>query len=91
VRVVSATNADLPAMIRAGTFREDLFYRLNVIELRLPPLAARPDILPLAMHFLGAASSCMPMRRQRCWRTVAGQCARTENVMSAPACWPAAT
>ena len=53
VRVISATNADLPAMIRAGTFREDLFYRLNVIELRLPPLAARPgDILPLAQGFL---------------------------------------
>jgi len=54
VRVISATNADLSAMIRAGTFREDLFYRLNVIELRLPPLSARPaDILPLAHSFLG--------------------------------------
>lgn len=53
VRVISATNADLPAMIRAGTFREDLFYRLNVIELRLLPLASRPaDILPLASSFL---------------------------------------
>ena len=53
VRVISATNADLQAMIRAGSFREDLYYRLNVIELRLPPLAARPaDILPLARHFL---------------------------------------
>jgi DNA-binding NtrC family response regulator len=54
VRVISATNADLPAMIRAGTFRQDLFYRLNVIELELPPLAKRPDdIVPLAEHFLG--------------------------------------
>ena len=55
VRVISATNADLPAMIRNGSFREDLFYRLNVIELRVPPLAERPgDILPLAHSFLAA-------------------------------------
>ncbi|MES2902458.1 MAG: sigma-54 dependent transcriptional regulator [Pseudomonadota bacterium] len=61
VRVISATNADLGAMIRAGTFREDLFYRLNVIELRLPPLAARPaDILPLANSFLAAGKSLNP-------------------------------
>jgi DNA-binding NtrC family response regulator len=53
VRVVSATNADLPALIAEGRFREDLFYRLNGIELRLPPLGARPrDVLPLARHFL---------------------------------------
>jgi DNA-binding NtrC family response regulator len=61
VRVISATNADLPAMIRAGTFREDLFYRLNLIELRIAPLAARPaDILPLAASFLGAGKSLHP-------------------------------
>jgi DNA-binding NtrC family response regulator len=55
VRVISATNADLPAMIRAGSFREDLYYRLNTIELHLPPLAERPgDILPLAAQFLPA-------------------------------------
>lgn len=53
VRVLSATNADLKAMIRAGTFREDLYYRLNVIEVNLPPLAERSDdILPLAEFFL---------------------------------------
>ena len=53
VRIVSATNADLHAMIRAGTFRQDLFYRLNVIELAIPPLSKRPDdIPPLAEHFL---------------------------------------
>jgi DNA-binding NtrC family response regulator len=53
VRVISATNADLKAMIAAGTFREDLYYRLNVIDVNLPPLADRSDdILPLAEHFL---------------------------------------
>ncbi|MFA5683651.1 MAG: sigma-54 dependent transcriptional regulator [Lysobacteraceae bacterium] len=53
VRVISATNADLPAMIAAGTFREDLYYRLNTIEVALPPLSERPgDILPLAEHFV---------------------------------------
>jgi DNA-binding NtrC family response regulator len=52
-RVVAATNANLANLIREGRFREDLFYRLNVIELEVPPLAARQDdILPLAQHFL---------------------------------------
>ena len=53
VRVISATNADLAKMIVSGNFRQDLFYRLNVIELKLPPLADRPeDILPLARSIL---------------------------------------
>src|SRR6185312_321854 len=53
VRVISATNADLRGAIVAGTFREDLYFRLNVIELELPALAERPeDILPLAETFV---------------------------------------
>ncbi len=53
VRVISATNADIPAMIVKGDFREDLYYRLNVIELSLPPLAERTeDVAPLVAHFL---------------------------------------
>ena len=53
VRVISATNEDLKAAIYEGRFREDLYYRLNVIEINLPSLAQRPDdILALAKHFL---------------------------------------
>ncbi|MFL5361204.1 MAG: sigma-54-dependent transcriptional regulator, partial [Myxococcales bacterium] len=53
VRVVSATNVDLRRAIDEGRFREDLYFRLNVIELYVPPLAERPDdILPLADEFL---------------------------------------
>ncbi|HWX78640.1 MAG TPA: sigma-54 dependent transcriptional regulator [Steroidobacteraceae bacterium] len=54
VRILSATNADLPMLIREGRFREDLYYRLNVIDIVVPALSDRPaDILPLARHFLG--------------------------------------
>ena len=53
VRIVSATNTSLAEAIREGRFREDLYYRLNVIELNVPALAERrEDILPLARHFL---------------------------------------
>ncbi len=53
VRIVAASDKDLAEAVKRGAFREDLYYRLNVIEIVIPPLRARPeDILPLARHFL---------------------------------------
>ncbi len=54
VRIISATNADLPSMIREGSFRQDLYYRINVVEIAVPRLAERrADILPITESFLG--------------------------------------
>lgn len=80
VRIVAATNRDLLPMINAGTFREDLFYRLNVVPIELPPLRERrEDVDVLAQHFLAhAVEDGLPHRqlshdaldalRGRAWR-----------------------
>jgi DNA-binding NtrC family response regulator len=58
VRLVAATNRQLEAMVREGKFREDLFFRLNVVRIELPPLRARPDDIPaLLAHYLKVFSA----------------------------------
>lgn len=66
VRVIAATNQNLEERVRQGLFREDLYHRLNVIHLQLPPLRERTeDIEALADHFLSAAASNLKTERKR--------------------------
>jgi two-component system, NtrC family, response regulator len=89
VRVIAATNADLTERIRSGEFRADLYYRLNVVSVRIPPLRERvDDILPLAHHFLrkhdhlhrltGVHPLAAPVLRRYAWP---GNVRELENVI----------
>src|SRR5580700_7752921 len=63
VRVIAATNCDLPAAVRSGKFRLDLFYRLNVFPIHVPPLRERPeDIVLLAKYFIGRCAAKLGKR-----------------------------
>jgi two-component system response regulator PilR (NtrC family) len=90
VRVIAATNRDLEADIASGRFRQDLFYRLNVIRIEVPPLRDRPEDIPLfAEHFLAKYGALMRKRlryapealRWICEQPYPGNVRELENVV----------
>mgnify|MGYP003886806505 CR=1 FL=1 len=62
VRIIAATNRDLKTMADERTFRQDLYYRLNVVSIYVPPLGQRPEDIPeLALHFLSQFSRILKL------------------------------
>src|SRR5437764_8958516 len=85
VRVIAATNSDLRRMVSDGTFREDLYYRLNVIPVQIPPLRDRKEDIPLPVqHFLDKFRPETPGGPARTTVTVSQQAMR--HLMAYP--WP---
>ena len=97
VRIVAATNSDLIEEMRAGRFREDLFYRLSVVPIHVPPLCERRgDIVPLALHFhkhgprrnrliSGFSDKALAMLEQYDWP---GNVRELENAVERAQRWP---
>jgi len=86
VRVIAATNRDLEEAVRAGAFREDLFYRINAVRLKLPPLRERPEDIPLLVeHFIakhgGKAAASVPALDVLSAYTWRGNVRELENVI----------
>jgi transcriptional regulator with GAF, ATPase, and Fis domain len=80
-RLIAATNRNLEEAVRCGSFRQDLYYRLNVVALRTPPLRKRPeDILPLAQHFMARFGA-------KCGRKMAGMSPEARTMLRAYE-WP---
>src|SRR5262249_26465606 len=86
VRVISATNSDLGRMVSDGQFREDLFYRLNVIPVQIPPLRDRKEDIPLLVaHFLAKFQSSVTVSQEAMRRLMTyhwpGNIRQLENVI----------